>query len=35
LNLEMSKLQELSEYLDRLKLEALAISEDTFEETNE
>ncbi len=35
LNVEMNKLEELSEYLDRLKLEVLAISEDTSEERNQ
>lgn len=31
LNVEMNKLTELSEYLDRLKLEVLAISPDTLD----
>jgi Bacterial mobilisation protein (MobC) len=32
LNVEMSKLQELANHLDQLKLEVLAISEDTLDE---
>ncbi|MEO0011905.1 MAG: hypothetical protein RLZZ535_294 [Cyanobacteriota bacterium] len=32
LNVEMSKLQELTHHLDQLKLEVLAISEDTLDE---
>ena len=32
LNVEMNQLSELSEYLDRLKLEVLAISPDTLDE---